>query len=57
MSQILIVEDDNKLRNELSLYLRNNGYDVSEILDYKNSVDIISKSNADLVLLDILTND
>lgn len=53
MSQILIVEDDNKLRNELSLYLRNNGYDVSEILDYKNSVDIISKSNADLVLLDI----
>lgn len=53
MSQILIVEDDNKLRNELSLYLRNNSYDVSEILDYKNSVDIISKSNADLVLLDI----
>lgn len=53
MSQILIVEDDNKLRNELSLYLSNNGYDVSEILDYKNSVDIISKSNADLVLLDI----
>lgn len=53
MPKILIVEDDNKLRNELSLYLSNNGYDVDEITDYKNSVDIIINSDSDLVLLDI----
>lgn len=53
MPKILIVEDDNKLRNELSLYLSNNGYDVDEITDYKNSVDVIINSDSDLVLLDI----
>lgn len=53
MPKILIVEDDNKLRNELSLYLSNNGYDVDEITDYKNSVDIIINCDSDLVLLDI----
>ena len=53
MPKILIVEDDNKLRNELGLYLSNNGYDVDEITDYKNSVDIIINSDSDLVLLDI----
>ncbi|MGN8913018.1 response regulator transcription factor [Anaerofustis stercorihominis] len=53
MPKILIVEDDNKLRNELGLYLSNNGYDVDEITDYKNSVDVIINSDSDLVLLDI----
>lgn len=53
MPKILIVEDDNKLRNELSLYLTNNGYDVDEITDYKNSVGVIINSDSDLVLLDI----
>lgn len=53
MPKILIVEDDNKLRNELGLYLSNNGYDVDEITDYKNSVDIIINCDSDLVLLDI----
>ena len=53
MPKILIVEDDNKLRNELGLYLSNIGYDVDEITDYKNSVDVIINSDSDLVLLDI----
>lgn len=53
MSRILVVEDDNKLRGELTLYLKNNGYEVSEILDFKHSVDIILACNADLILLDI----
>ncbi|WP_294467198.1 response regulator transcription factor [uncultured Anaerofustis sp.] len=53
MSLILVVEDDNKLRGELTLYLKNNGYEVDEILDFKNSVDIILSGHADLVLLDI----
>ena len=53
MSRILVVEDDNKLRGELTLYLKNNGYEVSEILDFKHSVDIILAGNADLILLDI----
>lgn len=53
MPDILIIEDDTKLRNELTLYLNNNGYAVNEILDFKNSVDLIIKSGADIVLLDI----
>ena len=53
MPDILIIEDDRKLRNELTLYLNNNGYAVNEILDFKNSVDLIVKSGADVVLLDV----
>jgi len=53
MAHILTVEDDNKLRNELTLYLENNGYEVSEASNFKDSVDIILSSKADLVLLDI----
>ncbi|WP_102398766.1 response regulator transcription factor [Haloimpatiens massiliensis] len=53
MKKILIVEDDKKIRGELSTFLSKNGY-VCEVLDDFNNVvkDIMSKE-IDLVLLDI----
>ena len=50
---ILIVEDDVKLRNELKTFLEKNGYEVSVIEEFENTVDNILSAKADLILLDI----
>ena len=53
MEKILIVEDDETLRDELSNLLSNSGYEVLVLTDFKNSKEEIIKSNPDLILLDI----
>ena len=51
--KILIVEDDEKLRKELKIFLEKNGYQVTVIEEFQNTIEDILKENADLVLLDI----
>ena len=53
MDKILIVEDDEKLRNELKIFLDRNGFDVIVLEKFDNCIEDILNSNADLVLLDI----
>ena len=53
MQKILIVEDDKKLRNELEIFLKNNGYQAEGLKKYDNCINDILQSNSDLVLLDI----
>lgn len=53
MSKILIVEDENKLANELKIFLLNNGYDVEVLEDFSNTIEIIKDYECDLILLDI----
>ncbi len=53
MSKILIVEDDEKLRNELEIFLKNNGYEVSSLKNFNNTINEILEINPDVVLLDI----
>lgn len=53
MKKILIVEDEPKLRCELKLFLKNNGYEVIELLDFNDTTNFIKKNRADLILLDI----
>ena len=53
MEKILIVEDDETLRDELSNLLSNSGYEVLMLTDFKNSKEEIIKLNPDLILLDI----
>lgn len=50
---ILIVEDDIKLRNELKTFLEKNGYEVSVIEEFENTVEDILSVKPDLILLDI----
>lgn len=53
MEKILIVEDDEKLRKELEIFLNNNGY-LSETLNtFNNTLNDILKINPELLLLDI----
>ncbi len=53
MQKILIVEDDEKLRHELEIFLINNGYVVELLKTFDNTVNDILKINPNLVLLDI----
>lgn len=53
MSKILIVEDDVKLRSELEIFLKNNGYEVSSLKNFNNTINEILEINPDVVLLDI----
>lgn len=53
MYKILIVEDDEKLRNELKIFLERNGFNAVIMDNFKNIVQDILSLKADLILLDI----
>lgn len=53
MQKILIVEDDEKLRDELQIFLENNGYEATALKKFDNTINDILTINPDLVLLDI----
>ena len=53
MEKILIVEDDEKLREELKIFLDRNGYKTIVLEKFDNSIEDILNINPDLVLLDI----
>ena len=53
MQKILIVEDDEKLRNELKIFLEKNGYKVEVLENFKNTIEDILNIKPDIILLDI----
>jgi len=53
LSRILIVEDDESVREELCHYLTDAGYDVIEASDGKRALDLLESELLDLVLLDL----
>lgn len=53
MSKILIVEDDEKVRKELEIFLNNNGYQTITLKKFDNTIQDILKEKPDLLLLDI----
>ena len=53
MQNILIIEDDEKLRNELETFLNKNGFIATSLKKFDNAVEDIQKIQADLLLLDI----
>ena len=53
MEKILIIEDDEIIREELGILLSNNNYSVSSSVDFLNIEKTIENINPDLILLDI----
>ena len=53
MQKILIVEDDEKLKNELKIFLIHNGYEAQALNKFDNMIEDILNINPDLLLLDI----
>lgn len=54
MSKILIVEDEDKLRRVLKLYLENEGYIVDEAKDGEEAINLFSPLTHSLIILDVM---
>lgn len=53
MKKILIIEDDEVIREELQNFLKKYGYEVNAPIDLNNIIKYIEDENANLILLDI----
>jgi len=53
-THILIVDDEQQLRNLLSISLRKDGYHIYEAADGLKALDVFSENHIDLILLDIM---
>lgn len=53
MTTIMLIEDDDIMRSELSSFLAKYGYHVIAPKDFQNILNEINKSDSDLLLLDI----
>ena len=53
MKRIMIIEDETALRDELSVLLKNAGYEPVAVTDYSNVSEQMKSSYSDLILLDI----
>lgn len=53
MYRIMIVEDNETIRNELSSFLEKNGYETYRVLDFKNVVNQVQNEKVDCILLDL----
>lgn len=53
MKKIIIIEDDEIIREELQSFLMKYGYEVKAPVDFKNIMQYIKNENGNLILLDI----
>lgn len=53
MYRIMIIEDEEQIRRELAVMLKNAMYDVQEVTEFENPAEQVIKAAPDLVLLDV----
>lgn len=53
MRKIVVIEDEDIIREELSSFLGRYGYNVVALDDFENILELVKKENGDLILLDI----
>ncbi len=53
MKKILIIEDDEVIREELQNFLKKYGYEVNVPVEFNNIIQYVENENANLILLDI----
>lgn len=53
MRKIIIIEDDEVIREELQEFLKKYGYEVKAPIDFNNIIEYVENENASLILLDI----
>lgn len=52
--QILVVDDDQKVLDQLQSQLEENGYDVATALNGKSALEQVEKAQPDLITLDVM---
>jgi len=53
MRKIIIIEDDEVIREELQNFLKKYGYEVNAPVEFNNIIQYVENENANLILLDI----
>ncbi len=53
-TNILIVDDEADIRNMISIYLKNEGYEVLEAADALEAFDVLKENRVDLIILDVM---
>lgn len=53
MYRIMIIEDEEQIRQELAVMLKNAMYDTEEVTEFENPAEQVIKASPDLVLLDV----
>lgn len=53
MRKIILIEDDEVIREELQSFLKKYGYEVEAPADFNNIIEYVDNENSDLILLDI----
>lgn len=53
-NKILVVDDDNEIRNLLEICLSNEGFSVVKACDGQNALDILEKEEFQLIILDVM---
>ena len=54
MTTILVVDDEQEMRNLIALHLQQSGFDVVQAENGNDAIKIVRSSNIDLVLLDVM---
>ena len=54
MARILVIDDDEQIRNMLHIMLKNEGYDVAEAPEGKVALELFSRAPFDVVITDIV---
>jgi two-component system response regulator RegX3 len=53
MAKVLVVEDEQSLREALVFFLEKEGHDVIVAVDGEEAISVFDKSGADIILLDL----
>jgi two-component system response regulator RegX3 len=54
MAKVLVVEDEQSLREALVFFLEKEGHEVSVAVDGEEAISVFEKSGADIILLDLM---
>lgn len=52
--KILIIDDDDEIRNVISIYMKNEGYKPFQAKDAYEAIKLLAKDKMDLIILDIM---
>ena len=52
--KILIIEDDKEISNMVTMYLKNEGYDIIKAFNGQDGIDKALEINPELILLDLM---
>ena len=53
-SRVVVVDDEDKIRELLGAYFRSDGFEVLEASDGEEALEVCERSNPDLVVLDVM---